>query len=189
MNVTETTAECPHCRTHMVQLGGLQGVLAGCRGCGGVWLDNALSAEAAKTPMSSAVHEFVSSLVSASPLGGAVERARPGTTPRRACPVCQSLLRAVPVRDPEMTVDICAQHGTFFDRHELDAMHRIAIRNAELAQLAVEVDTEQAQRDRAWAMGQGLFQGGLIGAALVAASYDGEGVSFSISTTTSERRR
>lgn len=173
MNVKETTAECPHCRQPMLQLQGVEGVLAGCKGCGGVWLDNVLSRRAAETPMSGPVQEFVSSLGAGfSSAAAPASNGRDAAKAKRSCPVCHAALKPVRVRDPEMTVDICASHGTFFDRYELDALHRIALRNAELAALSAQIDVEQAARDRAWAMSQAGFQGGLLGAALVAMSYE-----------------
>ncbi len=85
-----------------------------CAGCGGVWLDNAVSL--AITKHADAMLLSLVERVSAQAAPFAPLVARP------ACPVCSAALERR--RIGEVDVDICGMHGTWFDREELHAVAR-----------------------------------------------------------------
>jgi Zn-finger nucleic acid-binding protein len=110
---------CPRCAGALrtVSLGATR--VRECEGCGGLWVDNrtflALCADRGTPPP-------------LPPERGAptVSRAAGGVDTRvkyLRCPVCRALLDRVNfARVSGVVVDVCAEHGTWFDRNEL---HRI----------------------------------------------------------------
>ncbi len=113
---------CPRCRVQLY-LGDVQhaGALA-CGACGGVWLDTASAtrvADGLDERLSAVAHRAAEGVVVASPVNGGL----------LACPICSKGLAVTHVAHVEL--DVCAEHGTWFDRLELQHVARaFAIRRA-----------------------------------------------------------
>ncbi len=119
--IVETTAQCPACRGALVRLMVRGGLVSGCRGCGGAWLDAAACNIAAKAEVFEETRAFIRMLdASEPPRQRTVFRdlARSKSS-ARLCPECAEPLTERYLREPNVTLDVCPQHGTFFDRHEL----------------------------------------------------------------------
>ena len=116
-----TEARCPSCATPLTQLAASATVIAGCEGCGGMWLD-ALACEAvARGELDEDKKRFARRIGAGAPeRERTVFRDAAKPPPERcACPVCAADLAPVYLRDANLTVRACAAHGTFFARHEL----------------------------------------------------------------------
>lgn len=100
---------CPHCRRVFgsVKVGEVE--LHGCAGCGGIWLDN----ESAQRVLASPEAVFVDLSARAAKHAGT---ARP-RDPRPPCPRCSAVLART--RFHEVDLDVCPEHGTWFDAREL----------------------------------------------------------------------
>jgi Zn-finger nucleic acid-binding protein len=102
---------CPRCLVAMHEGRAAGVVLRGCGVCGGIWMDNdsaekALSASLspAKALAARATANALTDVPTAAPI---------------ACPVCsRQLFRTL---DPlaRVALDLCSEHGTWFDRYEL----------------------------------------------------------------------
>jgi Zn-finger nucleic acid-binding protein len=105
---------CPHCRARLVTVRAGDVDLSGCGRCGGIWVDN----DSARTLISSPQRVVVelANRASANARGGVPKNATP------ACPVCTACLETANARGIE--IDICPEHGTWFDTFELQAFVR-----------------------------------------------------------------
>lgn len=104
---------CPACSARMIDSPNAPGAW-GCPSCGGVWAGIGVA------------NRFVSTLDPAvKELAHLSERAagegRPRFLQHRACPDCRCWLASRVVRD--ITLDVCTNHGTWFDRGELAAIN------------------------------------------------------------------
>jgi Zn-finger nucleic acid-binding protein len=101
-----------------------------CMACGGVWAD----AEASRRIATTVDREIVSIAKRAATHAAESEPRLERLTPdgARACPVCGGALRSV--RSGHVPVDVCAPHGTWFDRDELGRLAR----NLEFERLSLE---------------------------------------------------
>jgi Zn-finger nucleic acid-binding protein len=102
---------CPHCRKRLVGAEVGDVTLHGCGGCGGIWVDN----ESARAVLASP----------AKTLGVLAQRAAKNATgavrqPRPTCALCPAVLDKVHVHGIEL--DICRDHGTWFDALELSRL-------------------------------------------------------------------
>ena len=99
---------CPHCKKRLVEVVAKDVKLDGCAGCGGIWIDNESAtrvlakpepvfAELAKRAGNNARHR--------------VQTENPG------CPVCTAVLDRVTTHG--IALDVCNEHGTWFDAFEL----------------------------------------------------------------------
>src|SRR5262249_30996274 len=100
--------------------------IAGCASCGGIWIDNAAGHFVVTGQLSDDVKAFAEDLAARG-----AENARRGAIPtgyraravpgagERVCPVCEAPLVQRHLRDGDLDVDLCEQHGTYFDVHEL----------------------------------------------------------------------
>jgi len=99
------------------------GVLAACRACGGFWLDNVACRALIKGALGEDATGFARTFVGAVP-----SAVTPGDGYRqradvpRCCPVCQGALALTETREPVLHVDVCKEHGTFFDAREVAAV-------------------------------------------------------------------
>jgi Zn-finger nucleic acid-binding protein len=103
---------CPHCRTRLVTVRASDVDLSGCGRCGGIWVDNASARRVLATP-----DRIFGELADR-----AGQNAR-GSTPRAerpTCPSCPAVLDKVSAHGIEL--DVCAEHGTWFDRFELSRL-------------------------------------------------------------------
>ncbi len=103
---------CPHdnWRLDVVRL--LSVELAGCQGCGGVWIDNASAAKIVAEPRSVFAELAVRCAKNA--------RLSPARRFAPKCPECGGDLERVAAYG--LRLDVCREHGTWFDRMELDAL-------------------------------------------------------------------
>lgn len=100
---------CPHCRKRLVSVIAKQVELAGCGGCGGIWVDNASARKVLAQP------EAIFADLARRAGTSARSRGSRGTSP--ACPVCTAVLDRAVTRGIEL--DVCSDHGTWFDPFEL----------------------------------------------------------------------
>lgn len=92
--------------------------LHGCGACGGLWLDNAST-----TQVLARINPQVTSLAQLA-AKNASQKADLDASIR--CPACNKELRRVPGGDPSLLIDICEEHGTWFDRDELQQVAALA---------------------------------------------------------------
>lgn len=99
---------CPHCRKRLVTAE-IQGVsLSGCTGCGGIWIDNESARKVLAAP--ERVYGELASRAAANARGG-TRAAHP------ICAECPGTLDRTSAQGIEL--DVCPEHGTWFDAHEL----------------------------------------------------------------------
>ncbi len=110
----DTSARCPHCRKllHGVRVGAIE--LNGCQGCGGIWITNADARQVLEKP------EPIFADLARRCAGNAHGRSPRSQSPQ--CPVCSAILDGVVTHN--IALDICAEHGTWFDANELDLLVR-----------------------------------------------------------------
>jgi Zn-finger nucleic acid-binding protein len=101
---------CPHCRKRLASVRVLEVELAGCGGCGGIWIDN----EGAQRILASPDQVFAEL---ASRAAKNKTSAAPPRTAAPQCPVCKVGLDRV--KTHELELDVCRDHGTWFDAWEL----------------------------------------------------------------------
>lgn len=125
----EPEMACPGCGRALTRINVPGHVIAGCHGCGGVWLDNNVSAVVAKASLHPELWNIISALDNIDTTAGALAIAdrsyrEAATSGGRQCPLCRNILRqAFPVGAIE--IDVCNEHGTFMDQHELRSIHNI----------------------------------------------------------------
>ncbi len=107
---------CPACRGTLKPTESKWHVRA-CNLCGGVWTDT----EAARRIVTAVDRELVGLAKEAATHAHDSVATAPAGTPR-PCPVCQKPLQEV--RAARVNVDVCAEHGTWFDRDELGRLSR-----------------------------------------------------------------
>lgn len=103
---------CPHCRKRLVSVVAKGVELAGCGGCGGIWIDNASARQVLSAP------DAVFADLARRAAGNARSRAPRGVSP--SCPVCTAVLDRVITQGIEL--DVCGDHGTWFDPFELSVL-------------------------------------------------------------------
>jgi Zn-finger nucleic acid-binding protein len=106
-----TALSCPRCKAPLFAGDAGGAILQGCGLCGGIWLDN----DSARKALSNATEEAAALAARASSRASSdVSVAAPV-----ACPVCaRGLVRRKATRH-EVLIDVCNEHGTWFDRYEL----------------------------------------------------------------------
>ncbi len=107
--------KCPHClkRLDTVRLEDIE--LSGCGRCGGIWLDNASAKYLVARPQRLVID--LANRASANASQGLKPR-----SPNPACPVCSTSLERL--RKFGIDLDLCNDHGTWFDSYELQNMTR-----------------------------------------------------------------
>jgi Zn-finger nucleic acid-binding protein len=102
-----SAARCPRCATHTLVPGHEIHV---CTACGGVWLD----AERARRLLA--------------PLGADLQQSAAPQTYPVACPMCGHGMYICLTRLAGVEIDVCAPHGVWFDRHELERVSQAVSR-------------------------------------------------------------
>jgi Zn-finger nucleic acid-binding protein len=102
---------CPHCRKRLVGVEVDGATLHGCGGCGGIWVDNASARKVLSTPVQT--FTVLAQRAAKNAKGGARQ-------PRPTCAACPAILDKVRVHGIEL--DICQDHGTWFDALELSRL-------------------------------------------------------------------
>jgi Zn-finger nucleic acid-binding protein len=115
MTPTTPTLLCPACRSPLDPRRCAQGIAHACRRCGGVWLGNVLARAllSGSDALSVAVAEEVAR---------AAEVPFPAPAQGAPCPECGAALVTTLVPRAGVHVDLCAAHGTWFERLELQAV-------------------------------------------------------------------
>lgn len=123
------------------------GVVATCHACQSSWLDNAASQSVVAGRLSRAFGGTRNMTPHVADDGYRV--AAPRTGPERRCAVCDDPLRPVWVETERVTLDVCLQHGTYFDPHELDTIHRAAVHRNALAEEEARAFAKKLAQTRA----------------------------------------
>jgi Zn-finger nucleic acid-binding protein len=105
---------CPVCRIALYSGRRKDVGLEACGGCGGVWVDE----KDARHLLASKDTAFAA--IAAAAAKGS-ERREPAKGPR-VCPDCGTRLKEGYLEMGAVNVDVCVQHGTWFDAHELVAV-------------------------------------------------------------------
>ncbi len=106
---------CPHCRKRLVKVAAKGVSLSGCGGCGGIWVDNANTRRVLADP-----EPIFAELAQRA---GNNARNRRVHADNPACPVCTAVLDRVTPHGIQL--DVCADHGTWFDAFELGTLVKI----------------------------------------------------------------
>lgn len=114
---TPGVLQCPRCDTKLVTARTGTITLHGCGGCGGIWLDNAASKVVVERiePVALELADRASSRAARS-----IDTAEVGIP----CAVCGLPMQRTRVAQATVDVDICLQHGTWFDCDELQRVMR-----------------------------------------------------------------
>jgi Zn-finger nucleic acid-binding protein len=107
---------CPRCSQLLYVGRASELVLHGCGHCGGVWLNNADSTEITKTFPLQAVK-----LTQRAAERATVEHDAAATL---SCPSCSQALSRVKAPYSWVEIDVCKDHGTWFDKGELERVSR-----------------------------------------------------------------
>lgn len=157
--------DCPKCAASMETLEVIiderSARLTKCSACAGMWLDFAACQLLVGGALDEVSRAFVRDEAPGNPTtkapspSGYRESAR--TAPEGACPVCAQSLASY-VTDPaihgaRIALDLCAEHGTFFDAGEARAL--LTAVEMKLLRVLVESDADRAsaswsRRERLW---------------------------------------
>lgn len=107
---------CPQCGRRLATVRVKEVELHGCGTCGGIWVDNESAQAMVKAP--DAVFEDLARRC------GTGARARRKRTDAPTCAVCRAPLDGVVSSVEYLNLDICRDHGTWFDAFELSTMIR-----------------------------------------------------------------
>jgi Zn-finger nucleic acid-binding protein len=88
-----------------------------CFSCGGVWADREAT-ERVATVVDRELIDIARSTAKGCAEGSALVEPKGG----RACPICAAPMEAI--RHARVTIEVCREHGTWFDRDELGRMAR-----------------------------------------------------------------
>jgi Zn-finger nucleic acid-binding protein len=105
---------CPHCRKRLVTVHALDVELHGCGTCGGIWIDNESARKVLKSP------EAIFAELAQRAGTNAKKRDRAGAA--ATCAACPALLDGVTTHG--IALDVCSEHGTWFDAYELTQLVR-----------------------------------------------------------------
>jgi Zn-finger nucleic acid-binding protein len=112
-----SSLSCPRCATALTAARARNVSLHGCCSCAGVWLDNASTQRI--------VDAFESDAIEMADRASAAAGQRSDTSRRDIpCPVCRAPMAVRNVRAAGVDVDVCASHGTWFDRDEMQQVAR-----------------------------------------------------------------
>lgn len=106
---------CPKCRKRLVTAKIKDVDLSGCTGCGGIWIENA----SARRVLSDPEPLFAEMATRA----GNNATSRTTHADERTCPECPAILDKVQSHGIEL--DVCTDHGTWFDAFELAELVRV----------------------------------------------------------------
>jgi len=134
-----SAARCPRCATPTLLPGHEVHV---CTGCGGVWLD----AEQARRLLA--------------PLGADLQQSAVPQTFPVACPMCGHGMYICLTRLAGVEIDVCAPHGVWFDRHELERVSQAVSRIT--GQPAPQAPPGWAQAQPPAGSGPGLWTGAAV---------------------------
>jgi Zn-finger nucleic acid-binding protein len=112
---TPSLMRCPRCAGECREGRVKNAVLRGCTRCAGLWVDNP-TVSGLSMQSDSEVHDLARDLtrVIAMPMPHEQRVAA------LSCPMCQIEMRRVPIKETMYSVDVCNEHGTWFDRGEME---------------------------------------------------------------------
>lgn len=102
---------CPRCKVGMFGAALESFLVTACGGCGGVWLDKKTRRRMARKRHSGAVR--LAELAARKSTRGADTKSKIG------CLQCDARMRRKRIKGTNVIVDVCAQHGTWFDKEEM----------------------------------------------------------------------
>ena len=108
---------CPRCQLPLAAQRSRAISALGCGGCGGVWVDN----DNARRALADATVDAVQLSQSA---GRAARRSVSTGSSGLRCPACERAMTRLRLSPSNVEVDLCHDHGTWFDRDELAAALR-----------------------------------------------------------------
>lgn len=149
---------CPRCSGRFRRHSTPRGALQSCTGCGGIWLDNDASQKV--------VQAYDDAVVAAAEQDVRAARTKIETTGAISCPTCAKVLERVTVGAAGVELDICREHGTWFDPGELQRVVRAIAPRAEAGARAV---------DEGYANTAGATQAARFDVVAQAPSYDESG--------------
>ncbi|WP_394843172.1 zf-TFIIB domain-containing protein [Pendulispora brunnea] len=115
--VTENL-KCPHCSGQPLYEGTRgTSTLHGCGICGGVWVGNDLAKRMFERLDADAI--ALADLASRNSVPHPIRNREP------RCPLCKKTLRRITVDQTLIEIDLCDEHGTWFDRYEFQAVARV----------------------------------------------------------------
>lgn len=115
-------APCPACRAPLHRASSRWEVLA-CLACGGVWTDSAASSRITSTVDRELVAIAKETAKLAKETDSTYERMSDVELHvGRKCPLCAGVLACI--RSGNVAIDVCASHGTWFDKDELGRLAR-----------------------------------------------------------------
>ncbi len=104
---------CPRCIVALFEGDVGDTKLLACARCGGVWLDPTASRRVARE-LDSQVHQI------ARQFAKGADAPVNGDSHGLSCPVCSEALEQKRIAAAEVEIDYCSEHGTWFDRNELN---------------------------------------------------------------------
>ena len=104
-----TERRCPHCKRRLVSVRTEDVELSGCGRCGGIWIDNDSSRRVLERPQ-----QIFAELAERAAINA---KARGSRDARPTCAQCPTVLDRV--RTHGIEIDVCSDHGTWFDAYEL----------------------------------------------------------------------
>jgi len=108
---------CPRCRRAMIPRGEGPVTALICTECGGLWLDPVGVARITDVGGAArALRALAEDAARRAPFGGGMARFNV------ACPVCGELMQRMEHARSQVVVDLCEQHGTWFDRGEVQRL-------------------------------------------------------------------
>jgi Zn-finger nucleic acid-binding protein len=107
---------CPACRA-VLSRAPVQWTVLPCLACGGVWADKEATARVA-----GAVDRDLIDIAQSTAKKCSGEHPSVDPNGQRACPICGVLMASI--RHARVALEVCAEHGTWFDRDELGRMAR-----------------------------------------------------------------
>jgi Zn-finger nucleic acid-binding protein len=109
--VAAAEERCPRCALPLFEGRANEITMLGCGRCGGIWLDNEAARRAIQT-----MDEAVLLLADQASSRAAFTVEVAGTA---VCPTCQRSLARTRSPQSGIWIDVCPEHGTWFDRYEL----------------------------------------------------------------------
>lgn len=111
---------CPHCRKKLVGVVTRGVQLDGCGGCGGIWVNNASARSVLSNP--EAIFAELAERAGDNARNRSVRAKNP------SCPVCTAVLDHVKTHG--IAIDVCSEHGSWFDAFELSQLLHVLTQGA-----------------------------------------------------------
>lgn len=132
-------APCPACAATMTRLQTRSGFVAGCVRCGGVWIDHIFGRMVLEARLAEATKAFFRYVAEGATGVRPTDYRTAGRREERTCPECNRALVAHKFGRRGLMLDLCGEHGTFFDIREIDDV----ILDAEMQRAVATVDAER----------------------------------------------